>query len=150
MITQTHQGLGGWRLALRDGGAVDDFVARLNPWDHVLITPKGLGPQPDLDSIKATSLFSGRLDTVDIDGGTVTIGGPSIAVWMGDEAGRGKYPDAVSFPGNVDPATWLGLIFTRAGVNVNGLTSSPTWWQNLQTGTITWQVKEWSKVRTKV
>jgi hypothetical protein len=146
-VTQTHQGLGGFTLALRPGGAANDYVARLNPWDHLIVTPKGLGPQPDLASIKATSVFSGRIDQVDIDGGAITVGGPSIAVWLGDEAGRGKYPDAVSFPGNVSPATWLGEIFTRAGVNVNGLTSAPANWQNLQTGTITWQLQRFVTVR---
>jgi hypothetical protein len=146
-VTQTHQGLGGFSLALRSGGAADDFVARLNPWDHILITPKGIGPQPDLASVKATSLFSGRIDQLDMDGGSVTIGGPSIAVWMGDEAGRGRYADAATAASTTGVSNWLLVIFTRAGSNVNGLTTSTEYWQNLQSGNIAWEIERFVTVR---
>lgn len=151
-ITQAHQGLGGWRLALRGGGAVDDFVARVNPWDHVVITPKGLGPQPDLASIKATSVFSGRLDSIDIDGGAVTIGGPSIAVWMGDEAGRGRFANAATSSATQTVGAWLLTILARTGTNLNGLDSgisgfSSPYWQNLQAGNISWELERFITVR---
>jgi hypothetical protein len=150
-VSQTHLGIGGWRLALRYGGATDDFVARINPWDHVLITPRGLGPQPNLASIKATAVFSGRLDEVDIDGGTVTIGGPSTAVWMGDEAGRGRFPDQ----GQAATTTliygglgWFDYIFNASGSNLNGLTLGK--WQNLQTGNFTWEFERFATVRQRL
>jgi len=149
-ITQTHQGLGGWQLALRSGGAVDDFVARVNPWDHIIITPKGLGPQPDLASLKATSVFSGRLDSVEMDGGSVTIGGPSVAVWMGDEAGRGRFPDAVATATTQSVSDWILTIFLRAGTNGNGLVSTPAWWQNLQSGSILWEIERFVTIRQQL
>lgn len=149
-VTQAHQGLGGWTLNLRAGGAVDEFVSRLNPWDHVLITPRGLGPQPDLGSVKATSVFSGRVDQLEMDGGSVTLGGPSIAVWMGDEAGRGRYPtndvspDIRTLTGAVGTG-WFASIFARAGSNLNGLFLGR--YQNVQSGTFAWEIERFATVR---
>jgi hypothetical protein len=147
-VTQTHQGLGGWNLNLRSSGAADDFLARVNPWDHVLITPRGLGPQPSLDMVKNTALFSGRLDQVTVDGGSVELSGPSIAVWLGDEAGNGSFPDSAG--GLLTLAVysglgWMGYIYGLAGLNLNGLFVGR--WQNLQTGSIAWTHERFKTAR---
>ena len=151
-VTQVHQGLGGWQLQLRTGGGADDFVARLNPWDHVFITPRGLGPQPDLQSLKQTALFAGRLDEVEVDAGSMSIGGPGVAVWLGDEAGRGRYPDSgqtqtvLALDGVLG---WLNLIFGPiAGQNLNGLFLGN--WQNLPTNNFGWEFGRFTTARQKI
>lgn len=153
-VTQVHQGLGGWTLNLRGGGAADDFIARVNPFDHIAVVPKGIGPQPSLNSIKNTAVFTGRLDAVDVDGGSVQLSGPSTAVWLGDESGRGRFPDAAVVSGNRGVTYYLlNLIFNtegdRAGTNLNGL--FPGTLQNLQTSpTIEWEIPRFYTVRQQM
>jgi hypothetical protein len=147
-VTQVHQGLGGWTLNLRSSGAADDFLARVNPWDHVLVTPRGLGPEPSFASVKAAALFAGRLDQVKVDGGSVEMSGPSIAVWLGDEAGNGSFPNVAS--GLLTSVIysglgWMGVIYGAAGLNLNGLYVGA--WQNLQRTQIAWEHQRFKTAR---
>jgi len=149
-VTQAHQSLSGWSLPLHTGGATDDFIARLSPFDHIFIVPRGVGPQPSLSSLREVAIFSGRIDGVEMDGGSTVLSGPSLAVWMGDESGRGAYPTSGvsqtirTLTGPLGTG-WLASIFARAGSNLNGLYLGR--YQNLQSGVFGWQIERFATVR---
>lgn len=153
-VNQVHQGLGGWTLNLRAGGAADDFIARVSPWDHIAVVPKGLGPQPSLESIKNTAVFTGRLDAVDVDGGSVQLSGPSTAVWLGDESGRGRFPNNAVTETTQTVDVWLQVLIwgvggLRPGTNLNGL--FPGTVQNMQASpSITWEIPRFYTVRQQM
>lgn len=149
-VTQAHQGLGSWTLNLRPGAA-DELVSRLRPWGHVFICPKGTVVKPELGSVKRISLFSGRIDQVSADGGGISIGGPSVAVWMGDESGNGCFPDAAQASATTTAYGafgWFGLMFANTGNNLNGLFLGT--WQNIQTGNFTWEFDRFLTIRQKL
>lgn len=149
-VTQVHQGLGGWTLNLLPGVS-DEFLARVRPWSHFFVCPKSTVLKPALGTVQSTALFSGRLDQVQADGGSVQLAGPSIAVWMGDEAGNGRFPDAAQAAATTalhGSFGWFNVIFGAAGSNLNGLSLGT--WQNVQRGNLTWEIERLITVRQKL
>lgn len=134
-VTQTHQALGGFTINLRGGGVSDEFVSRVEPWDHIYVVPKALGPQPNFASLRGASIFTGRIDELDVDSGGVSVSGPSNAVWMGDDQGNGRQLTSTT-TASLTLRQWFdSLAFIDLAVNGNFGYSTQ---QNLQAGTVTW------------
>lgn len=149
-VTQVHQGLGGWSLNLRTGMS-DEFLARVRPWGHFFVCPKSTVLKPELGTVKSTALFAGRLDQVQADGGSVELSGPSVAVWMGDESGNGRYPDtgqAAATNSVYGTFGWFSNLATKTGMNLNGLFFGT--WQNVERGTFTWEYERFLTYRQKL
>jgi hypothetical protein len=134
-VTQSHQSLGGFSIRLRPGGPSNEFVARVNPWDHIFVVPKALGPQPSYASIRETAIFAGRIDELDVDSSGASVSGPSNAVWMGDAQGNGGTGLGTEGPTAKTLNQWLTTGLINATLVALGLSWGRL--QNLQTTNIT-------------
>jgi hypothetical protein len=134
-VTETHQGIGGWNLRVRPGAEGNEVTQLINQWDHVYIVPTGVGSNPTFGSLRETAIFAGRVDQLQAGRDGVEIGGPSIAVWLGDEQGNG--PVAESTATFNDPLnTIIGSAAFTTILGWGGLTLGTR--QNMPTGNISW------------
>lgn len=154
MINEALMATGSWSLTLRPETPWEQVKALGdNLLDHVAITPVRLSGSPSSSTVLSKARFTGRLDLWDPGerGTPAKIGGPGIAVWMGDQDGKGEFflgGSGLVLVGS-SMASFLTTYFTAA--RANGLTLGSTY--SLPTGAgnvITYSANEHTTLRKVV
>ncbi len=102
-VSEVLKSLGSWEVKLRNT-VPRDVLDSLDYFGHVAIVPGRLDPVQYGDNLLATARYVGvvRTKTFGDDGRTnavmddISLGGPGMAMWLGDEDGKGAvYENAV-------------------------------------------------------
>lgn len=87
-VTETLQGLGGWSLTLVDAPA--ELIDALQYFGHVAIHTGRVDYRTQGDSALTSSRYTGVLRKKELNDDTMVIGGPGMAMWLGDEDQKGE------------------------------------------------------------
>lgn len=87
-VTETLRGLGAWSLALEK--APQELISAINYFGHIAIHTGAYDYRVAGDSALTSSRYTGVLRKKEGDGDHLTIGGPGMAMWLGDEDKKGS------------------------------------------------------------
>lgn len=114
-VTEVIQGLGGWSAILKDAPA--ELIDALQYFGHVAIHTGRVDYRTMGDAALTSSRYTGVLRSKHLDDDTVTIGGPSMAMWLGDEDQKGDvYETEVNIVGLTFENTLRALLPTSGAV----------------------------------
>lgn len=119
-VTETLKALGSWSLNLGNDIPIDT-VSKIDYFGHIVIHPGVIDPRVSGDGLLKTSRYTGVLRDKNFDGGTHTIAGSGMAMWLGDEDKKGDVFESV--------LTMTALSFenaVRAGLPASGSVTEGT------------------------
>ncbi|WP_406444573.1 fibronectin type III domain-containing protein [Streptomyces sp. NBC_01613] len=121
-VQEVLKALGSWEVKLLPG-TPRDVLDALDYFGHVAITPGRLDPLQYGDNLLTTARYVGvlRTKTIGDDGRTnapqddLSVGGVGMAMWLGDEDGKGSvYENAVE-PASASFADTINMLLPAAG-----------------------------------
>jgi hypothetical protein len=121
-VQEVLKALGSWGIKLQPG-TPRDVLDALDYFGHVAIVPGRLDPLQYGDNLLTTARYVGvlRTKTIGDDGRTsapqddLAIGGVGMAMWLGDEDGKGAvYENAVT-PASASFATTINMLLPASG-----------------------------------
>lgn len=98
-VYDAWQRLGRWELRLDPKTTPNSIREGVDHWDHVVIVAGGV-PVPETlgDGLLSQALWAGPVRQRRVSEDEVLFAGPGMAVWLGDEDGKGQlYEEAVTF-----------------------------------------------------
>lgn len=126
-VTEVLKALGSWEIKLLPG-TPRDVLDALDYFGHVAIIPGRLDPLQYGDNLLTTARYVGvlRTRTIGDDGRTnaplddLSVGGVGMAMWLGDEDGKGDvYENAVE-PASASFATAVNMLLPASGAVTAG------------------------------
>ena len=122
-VTETLRALGGWSLNLR--GATQELLDALEYHGHISIHPGRVDYRVAGDSALTSSRYTGVVRKLEIgkddeDISTVAIGGPGMAVWLGDEDQKGDIQETQLVTDNETFEDALRLVLPASGAVIEG------------------------------
>jgi hypothetical protein len=121
-VQEVLKALGSWEIKLLPG-TPRDVLDALDYFGHVAIAPGRLDPLQYGDNLLTTARYVGvlRTKTIGDDGRTnapqddLSVGGVGMAMWLGDEDGKGAvYENAVT-PASASFATTINMLLPASG-----------------------------------
>lgn len=119
-VTETLKALGSWSLKLKSTIPIG-LIEKLEYFGHIAVHPGTVDPRVDGDGLLKTSRYTGVLRDKSFDGLDHTIGGPGMAMWLGDADKKGDVVEAL--------LTLTGVTFEnaiRAGLPTSGAVTEGT------------------------
>lgn len=113
MIYDAVHRLGDFDVVLELDAAPADVVEGLDLFGHVVVVPGRVTPDQLGDDLLTAARWAGiiRRKAIDPDGELLTIGGPGMSAWLGDEDGKGQVLESpVVFAGDDFATVIAGLL----------------------------------------
>lgn len=117
-ITETLQGLGAWSLMLDDAPA--ELLDALQYFGHIAIHTGRVDYRTTGDAALTSSRYTGVLRKKELSDDTVTIGGPNMAMWLGDEDQKGDVYETEIDINNLTFENTLRALLPASGAVVEG------------------------------
>ncbi|MEU8902201.1 hypothetical protein [Streptomyces mirabilis] len=121
-VQEVLKALGSWGIKLQPG-TPRDVLDSLDYFGHVAIVPGRLDPLQYGDNLLTTARYVGvlRTKTIGDDGRTsapqddLAIGGVGMAMWLGDEDGKGAVYENAITPASASFATTINMLLPASG-----------------------------------
>ena len=121
-VKEVLKALGSWDLKLK-GTVPRDVLDVIDHFGHVAIVPGRMDPDQYGDNLLTTARYVGvvRTKTIGDDGRTnapqdnIAIGGPGMAMWLGDEDGKGSVYENAITPASASFATTINMLLPASG-----------------------------------
>lgn len=126
-VQEVLKALGSWEVKLQPG-TPRDVLDALQYFGHIAITPGRLDPLQYGDNLLATARYVGvlRTRTVGDDGRTnapqddLSVGGVGMAMWLGDEDGKGDVYENAIEPASASFADTINMLLPASGAVTAG------------------------------
>lgn len=126
-VTEVLKALGSWEIKLLSG-TPRDVLDALDYFGHVAIIPGRLDPAQYGDNLLTTARYVGvlRTRTIGDDGRTnaplddLSVGGVGMAMWLGDEDGKGDIYENAIEPASASFATTINMLLPASGAVTAG------------------------------
>lgn len=121
-VNEVLKALGSWEIKLLPG-TPRDVLDSLDYFGHVAIAPGRLDPLQYGDNLLTTARYVGvlRTKTIGDDGRTsapqddLAVGGVGMAMWLGDEDGKGAIYENAITPASASFATTINMLLPASG-----------------------------------
>lgn len=114
-ITETLQGLGGWSAQFR--GIPQDLFDKIQYFGHVVIHTGRIDYRTEGDAALSSSRYTGVVRKKIGDSESFTLGGPGMAMWLGDEDKKGAVIETLTaFDNETFQNTIRGLLPSSGSV----------------------------------
>jgi hypothetical protein len=121
-VQEVLKALGSWEIKLQPG-TPRDVLDALDYFGHVAIAPGRLDPLQYGDNLLTTARYVGvlRTKTIGDDGRTnapqddLAVGGVGMAMWLGDEDGKGAIYENAITPASASFATTINMLLPASG-----------------------------------
>jgi hypothetical protein len=121
-VQEVLKALGSWEIKLLPG-TPRDVLDTLDYFGHVAIAPGRLDPLQYGDNLLTTARYVGvlRTKTIGDDGRTnapqddLAVGGVGMAMWLGDEDGKGAIYENAITPASASFATTINMLLPASG-----------------------------------
>ena len=121
-VKEVLKALGSWDIKLK-GSVPRDVLDAIDHFGHVAIVPGRLDPDQYGDNLLTTARYVGvvRTKTIGDDGRTnapndnIAVGGPGMAMWLGDEDGKGSVYENAITPASASFATTINMLLPASG-----------------------------------
>jgi hypothetical protein len=121
-VQEVLKALGSWEIKLLPG-TPRDVLDALDYFGHVAIAPGRLDPLQYGDNLLTTARYVGvlRTKTIGDDGRTsapqddLAVGGVGMAMWLGDEDGKGAIYENAITPASASFATTINMLLPASG-----------------------------------
>jgi hypothetical protein len=114
-ITETLQGLGSWSAQFQD--IPQDLLDKIQYFGHVAVHVGRVDYRTEGDSALSSSRYTGVVRKKTGDGNLLTVGGPGMAMWLGDEDQKGAVIETLlTFNTQTFQNTVRGLLPTSGAI----------------------------------
>lgn len=126
-VKEVLKALGSWDIKLQ-GSVPRDVLDAIDHFGHVAIVPGRLDPDQYGDNLLTSARYVGvvRTKTIGDDGRTnapsdnIAISGPGMAMWLGDEDGKGAVYENAITPASATFATTINALLPASGAVTAG------------------------------
>jgi hypothetical protein len=114
-ITETLRGLGAWGVTLEN--IPQDLLDKINYFGHVAVHIGRVDYRTEGDAALSSSRYTGVVRKKEGDAGQLAIGGPGMAMWLGDEDQKGAVIETLTtFTNQTFENTLRGLLPSSGSV----------------------------------